>query len=146
MSSEAGYDWLKLYVDGVLQTNKISGEVDWQPQAVNIPSGVHTVRWDYVKDRAVSSGLDAAWVDQVIFAPSAATFVWLELLGGPTNGKCQLILHGLPFDLFKILASTNLVDWSTVAVVATTNAAMPFLAPALSSKVGFYRLLELPLN
>lgn len=71
VSSELGYDYLTFTCIGAGVTNqfRISGEVDWQQKTVCIPAGVHTLEWTYSKDGSVSEGLDAAWVDEVTFAP-----------------------------------------------------------------------------
>lgn len=50
------------------QSFQISGEVDWSLQTVYLPSGPQTLQWRYAKNASVSSGADAAWVDQVAFA------------------------------------------------------------------------------
>ncbi len=73
VSSESGYDWLELYLDGVLQSGRISGETAWASKSLVVSSGLHTVRWRYVKDYVSSSGLDRGWVDQVAFTPGALT-------------------------------------------------------------------------
>ncbi len=64
ISSEPEFDYLELYGDGDLMY-WISGEVDWTEIILNIPDGIHTVRWEYSKDGSVSEGADAAWVDNV---------------------------------------------------------------------------------
>ena len=64
VSSEQGYDFLKILVDGV-ERDRISGEVDWQRRVLVVPSGSHTIQWAYQKDTAVIGGADRAWVDQV---------------------------------------------------------------------------------
>ncbi|MBI3848938.1 MAG: hypothetical protein HY298_01420 [Verrucomicrobia bacterium] len=140
VSSETGFDFLKFYIDGVLQTNRISGEVNWRQVGVNLVRGVHTLRWRYAKDRAVSSGSDAAWLDQVTFVPLS----WLELSGPPTNGQCQLLLHVIPGKVYEVLASTNLLIWFSLGVISPTNTAMPFVDPAPDSRACFYRLREVP--
>jgi formylglycine-generating enzyme len=68
VSSEANYDFLEVYLDGVLQT-RISGEVDWQAQTLFLDVGARVVRWRYGKDFSVKSGLDRAWLRQVEFEP-----------------------------------------------------------------------------
>ena len=75
VSSEQNYDFLSLYMDGVLM-DRISGEVNWQEKTYYIPTSWHTFEWDYVKDGSVSSGSDAGWVDyvQVISPPGPADF------------------------------------------------------------------------
>ncbi|MBI5634505.1 MAG: M6 family metalloprotease domain-containing protein [Nitrospirae bacterium] len=74
VSSEATYDFLRFYLDGAEQTGSISGNVDWAQRSHGIPSGSHTIRWTYTKDYSVSSGLDAGWVDQVVWTPSACSY------------------------------------------------------------------------
>lgn len=69
VSSESGYDYLEFYIDGVLQSGRISGTVDWQKQTNSIPFGSHTVKWRYIKDGSANNGLDAGWVDEVGFVP-----------------------------------------------------------------------------
>jgi hypothetical protein len=65
VSSEAGWDYLQFYADGVLQT-RVSGAMDWTAQSKQLTgSGSHTFEWRYVKDGIVSSGSDCGWVDWV---------------------------------------------------------------------------------
>lgn len=66
VSSESTYDTLGVYVDGTLQ-NQWSGTVAWTMASYPIAAGTHTVEWRYSKDGSVSSGSDAAWVDDVDF-------------------------------------------------------------------------------
>lgn len=62
VSSEEGFDFLYLLVDGELQT-EISGDVDWQKVAVELGEGVHELSWIYEKDDEGSGGQDRAWLD-----------------------------------------------------------------------------------
>jgi len=64
VSSEANFDFLEFYVDGILQ-DQISGSVDWHRLIYSFPSGQHTLEWRYVKDYGVGSGSDCGWVDKV---------------------------------------------------------------------------------
>ena len=64
VSSEAGYDFLKFYIDGV-EKAKIAGEVNWTQAAFNITAGTHTLKWSYIKDPYVVSGSDCGWVDKL---------------------------------------------------------------------------------
>jgi putative NADPH-quinone reductase len=65
VSSEAGYDYLEFYIDGVLQ-DRISGSANWQQMMYTIiGSGLHTLEWRYVKDNSVSERDDCGWVDQL---------------------------------------------------------------------------------
>ncbi len=69
VSSEDTWDVLEFYLDGVLQSDPITGETGWQQRTFTIPPGSHTVKWRYVKDDSISSGLDTGWVDLVTFVP-----------------------------------------------------------------------------
>ncbi|MDK2883463.1 S8 family serine peptidase [Pseudothermotoga sp.] len=64
VSSEASFDYFKLYVDGN-EEYKNSGEVDWQEVSVEMSPGTHTVRFAYEKDVSISRGSDTAWVDDI---------------------------------------------------------------------------------
>jgi hypothetical protein len=64
VSSEAGWDYLEFYVDGLLK-DRITGEVNWQEKSYPIASGPHTIQWRYIKDSIISAGSDCGWVDEV---------------------------------------------------------------------------------
>lgn len=70
VSSEDGYDFLRVELDGGHKTS-ITGEVAWSKQTIQIPSGTHQVRWLYVKDSSDFSGQDAGFLDQVELASSS---------------------------------------------------------------------------
>jgi len=76
--SSQGGDFLEFYINGVLQTGRISGTVDWAKKSFSLNPGVHTLRWRYVKDSSGSSGSDAAWVDQLSWASSGGYNQWLS--------------------------------------------------------------------
>ncbi len=62
VSSEANYDYLKFYIDGVEQA-KIAGSTSWAQKTYTVTSGSHTLKWSFIKDAYVSSGSDCGWVD-----------------------------------------------------------------------------------
>ena len=65
VSSEADYDFLRFYIDDVMQ-GEWSGEVDcWVPQTYTITSGQHTFKWAYEKDGSVDEGSDCARIDEI---------------------------------------------------------------------------------
>ncbi len=70
VSSESYYDRLTFNIDGTAQGN-ISGAVDWQSKAIDVPSGNHTLRWTYSTDGSILSGSNAGWVDQITFEPGS---------------------------------------------------------------------------
>jgi hypothetical protein len=143
VSSEAGYDFLEFSVGEEIDT--ISGDVDWQLQVANVPPGPQTLNWRYYKDNDTSTGLDAAWLANVVFTPG----IWLELAGTPINSQCQLILHGVPGTLYGVLTSPDLAatNWARLdPVVTATNLAMPFTDTNANSRTRFYRLVDATLS
>lgn len=66
VSSEAGFDFLRFYVDGV-EVAVWSGEWAWEVVSVPVTAGSHAFRWSYHKDASDAGGLDAAWIDAVAF-------------------------------------------------------------------------------
>lgn len=68
VSSEAGYDFLRFYIDDI-QKGSWSGEQDWNQVGYDVTPGPHTFAWVYSKDIDVSSGQDRAMIDKVVFPP-----------------------------------------------------------------------------
>ena len=64
VSSEANYDYLRFYIDG-MEKAWITGVVNWTQLISNITAGTHTLKWSYIKDVSVSSGSDCGWVDKL---------------------------------------------------------------------------------
>jgi hypothetical protein len=116
VSSEANYDFLRFYIDGVEQ-GRWSGEVSWGEDSFEIPTGFHLLTWSYEKDGGISAGEDRAWVDDIELPPfSIAVSMVTErqnaqapkvaLYPNPMRG--QAMLH---FDLeHKIEAQLSLFD------------------------------------
>ena len=68
VSSEANYDFLKFFIDGV-EMGAWDGEQSWSEVSFNLGSGIHTLSWSYEKDYSVSNGDDCGWVDLIRFPP-----------------------------------------------------------------------------
>jgi len=67
VSSEANWDFLRVFVNGVQQA-AISGNVGWTFQTLNLPYGAsNTIEFRYTKDGSISSGEDRGFVDQIAF-------------------------------------------------------------------------------
>ncbi len=115
VSSEEGYDYLEFYLDGVLQSGRIAGEVDWTQQTYKLAAGTHELRWRYSKDEAVSGGLDRAWVDQVSFVPTAVQPPVLASARYLPGGVFQTDLTGSPGVRYVVLGSTDLKTWKPLA-------------------------------
>ncbi|MCD6176322.1 MAG: T9SS type A sorting domain-containing protein, partial [Candidatus Cloacimonetes bacterium] len=66
VSSELNYDYLKFFIDEILQ-EQWSGEVDWSESIFFVNAGFHTFKWEYFKDNSVFGGNDCAWIDYIVF-------------------------------------------------------------------------------
>jgi hypothetical protein len=87
VSSESGFDFFKLFVDGVeVPSVTASGEVDWMAVSVPLLAGVHTIRFSFEKDTNLAVGSDAAWIDNVRLPGGSA----IDLSG---DGKSDLLLR-----------------------------------------------------
>ncbi|MGE9294342.1 MAG: immunoglobulin domain-containing protein, partial [Puniceicoccales bacterium] len=97
VSSEADFDFLQFRVDGVTQVS-ISGDIDWETRSWELEAGTHRIDWVYVKDRALSEGEDAGYLDRVFLgegleALSALTF----FPGAEATGSGWLYAPGIGF-------------------------------------------------
>lgn len=61
-STEASYDYLHFYIDGV-DLGSWAGENDWEQFSYPVVTGSHTFSWKYIKDQSVASGQDKVWID-----------------------------------------------------------------------------------
>lgn len=64
--TEGGWDYLRVYVDG-MQVLSISGSSTWTQRQINFAEGEHRIRFEYAKDGSVSSGSDTVWIDNLRF-------------------------------------------------------------------------------
>jgi hypothetical protein len=85
VSSEATYDFVRFFVNGVQQASR-SGEGDWAQASYALGAGTQTLRWAYTKDPGVIGGQDAAWVDQVSFAPLLSVWTLSVASVNPSSG------------------------------------------------------------
>jgi hypothetical protein len=68
ISSEDGHDFLNFYIDDEL-IQSWTGLVLYEEFTFPVSEGSHTFTWEYSKDAEGSGGLDAAWLDYIIFPP-----------------------------------------------------------------------------
>ncbi len=131
VSSEANYDYLRFKVNGT-EVAAIAGEVGWERVVHEIPSGTHTLQWEFDKDQFVSAGSDAGWVDDFallssdlrpfitsaseIFGKVGEPFVYQIQTSQPaTSFSSGTLPSGLSLD-----PSTGLIS-GTPTVLATTS-------------------------
>jgi predicted outer membrane repeat protein len=130
VSSELGYDFLRFYIDGVEQ-GSVSGEVAWQQMSFNlVGSGIHRLKWTYVKDDSKTSGSDRAWLDQVTWQAAAITTydTWVSgynLTGGNALADSNPSYDGIN-NLLKYALGLN-PSFPTLASTDGTNPGLPLL-------------------
>jgi hypothetical protein len=72
VSSERNYDFLTFDLDGDEKV-RLSGESGWVTKTYSVTAGSHLLRWQYRKDRSVSSGADKGYVDELTVEPGSVT-------------------------------------------------------------------------
>jgi hypothetical protein len=93
VSSETNYDYMKFYINNVMQ-NQWSGNIEWSQESFNVTPGQTIFKWEYMKDYTVAAGLDCAWVDDIVF-PST----------GGTQGTPAIALSATAFDFGTHMAA-----------------------------------------
>lgn len=82
VSSEQGWDFFRLYIDGNVM-EEASGTVNWGQMTFPVTTGTHTIKFSYEKDASNAAGSDCAWVDNIIL-PGIGTRV-IEDIVDPTG-------------------------------------------------------------
>lgn len=65
VSSELCCDYFYLYVDGIQTVS--SNSAVWETLTIELSQGLHFIEFRYYKDRYVSDGEDAVWIDNITF-------------------------------------------------------------------------------
>jgi len=73
VSSQNGGDYLKFYIDDVLQ-DQWSGAGNWERQSYAVSSGIRNFRWSYSKNPSLYADADCAWLDHIVFPPFETYF------------------------------------------------------------------------
>lgn len=123
-STESGFDWLEVRVDGVLR-DRWSGTTGWTERILPITAGAHTVEWRYVKDGSGASALDTVWIDDVRFRPapsgeggfesSLAPFTssgtaWVRVTTGQRTGSGAARAGSISHDQTTSMSTTFTLD------------------------------------
>ena len=141
VSSEAGWDFLNFYVDGVLN-QQWSGNVGWANYSFFLNAGVHSLEWSYVKDPNLTAGMDAAFIDDVNLpilppAPPAPPQLQLQLQG---DGSLVMTLNGQDGGQYIFQTSTNLTTWVNFSTNTATGGVIQItIPPNPANQAQFYR-------
>ncbi|PKN79923.1 MAG: hypothetical protein CVU48_03870 [Candidatus Cloacimonetes bacterium HGW-Cloacimonetes-1] len=128
VSSEGNYDYLKFYIDNVLQGTGWSGEVAWTQATYPLSAGTRILKWEYMKDGSVDSGSNCAWIDNIIFPASTSSVTYnppQNLTATAGNGSVVLSWQapssGTPTG-YKIYKNSTLL--TTVTALTYTDSAV----------------------
>jgi uncharacterized repeat protein (TIGR02543 family) len=129
VSSEQGWDYLEFYLNG-LRLQRWSGNVNWQTFHFAVPGGVNRFEWRYSRDANFSSGMDAAFIDNVYvpLIPPPVTNpnpAHLTLSISAERGV-ELYIQGTAGGTYVTETSPDLTNWTALATntLAGTNAAV----------------------
>jgi hypothetical protein len=133
VSSLTNQNTIRLNLNGVEQSYRISGEVDWQQQSFYLGAGTNTFRWRFVRNNYDPLIDNVGWVDQVVFTPGN---IAPNILSQPTN---ITVLQGSNVTLTASAVGTPslMYEWlrnGTNISVASTNASYTLtnISPAQS--------------
>ncbi|MDP2172552.1 MAG: C25 family cysteine peptidase [Candidatus Cloacimonadaceae bacterium] len=131
VTSEAGYDYLKFYVDGAIQnTPGWAGTIGWTQASYTLAAGTRVLRWEYMKDGSVSTGDDCAWIDNIVFPASTSSGVFnppQNLTASPSHQSIKLDWQapasGTPtgYKIFKNSVLLTTITALTYTDLAVTN-------------------------
>lgn len=65
VSSEAGWDFLRVYIDGVSVDGWSGIMSSWAYAGYSLAAGPHTINFSYEKDVMIVDGSDCAWLDNI---------------------------------------------------------------------------------
>ena len=134
-------------MDGV-QQQRWSGEVDWTSFSFPLPGGTHTLEWRYTKDPSFSSGLDAAFIDNVLLpirlATDASSPAHLQLQR-QADGSLLLLVQGQTNQQYVIQGATNLtlpMSWQNLSTNIATGGMIQYVDPGTGTNaLRFYRAI-----
>jgi hypothetical protein len=125
-STEASYDYLRFYIDNVLQ-GQWSGETAWGQVSYAVTPGVHTFKWTYYKDYIISNGSDCVWVDYIIFPPSMVLAP--EISVNPSSFSKSVMPGGSASDVLNIANSGNVALDFNAIVDYSINVSQAYVYP-----------------
>jgi len=126
VSSEANYDFLKFYINGT-PLGQWSGNQNWSYVSFPVQAGEVTFTWAYEKDFSVSSGLDCAFVDFIVFPPNGEQS--MVVYAGPDMAICE----NQTAQLQGFVTLTQSLEWITLGDGTFNNSSLinPIYYPGL---------------
>ena len=115
VSSESNWDKLFFYIDSDEQ-EYVSGDVDWEQKSYSVPSGLHSLKWSYIKDSSQSSGDDCGCLERV-----QTTF--LAIGGGKTSMSRAYSCETKSGESFSIACSDSWTATASASWIKITSGA-----------------------
>lgn len=139
VSSEIFHDVLGFYIDGV-KVGQWSGNLNWKRVAYPVTAGLHTFKWEYMKDASGSNGSDAAWVDFIVFPPETKTMVF----AGNNMSSCE----NQPVQMNATATNYQSLVWSTSGsgLFSDNTILNPIYTPSAADVVSGSVVLTLTVN
>jgi hypothetical protein len=105
----------------------------WQDYRFAVPEGMNVLEWRYRKDANFSAGDDGAFIDD-IYLPLAESSIAprLAVVQLP-GGEIEIQLSGLPGRLYRIDASADFGEWTTVHSASTPDGTLRWVEPEASA-------------
>jgi len=131
VSSEQNKDYLKFYIDNILEA-RISGELGyWKQMSYHIGSGEHTLKWTYEKSSSGSDGKDCGWVDDVEWTPDT----YFISITSPGSNAHWYIRH-----VHRIKWNSEGVSRVTISLYKETDNGLKFITTITNrlSNKGYY--------
>ncbi len=153
VSSEQGYDWGRFLLNNVEAVPAITGEEGWTRHRIDIPSGLHKVRWQYEKDWSAKGGSDQLWLDGIAIM---STDFGVERLADTPNGVLLRLFGETFLDAtgnqlgrsgYRLEHCTDLKVWQVVEEnLAMNKQGVAFVHHSIPNDEprGFYRLRWAP--
>ncbi|PHS04123.1 MAG: hypothetical protein COA88_14230 [Kordia sp.] len=116
VSSEANYDYLRFYIDGV-QQDQWSGTIGYTQQTYALIAGTYTLRWEYSKDSSNSIGTDAAYIDDILISTSSPAA--LRLVDGNEGVGKALVSDANGNATWQTLTNSNISNIPNIAEFQT---------------------------
>ncbi len=108
VSSESGYDYLSIYINGE-QKIHISGEVDWQTHTYTI-NGDLDFKVVYSKDSSASRGADTGYLRNIVITQRKTVLPQPFTFSIQRNYKNNIFLNVFSLKNYANLKNTNLIE------------------------------------
>jgi len=128
VSSERNWDFLEFYVNGTRQ-QRWSGDIGWLTYQFTLPQGQNALEWRYIKDSTISAGLDAAFIDNLLFpSDNPGNVIQARLaMSHVQSGQVQIRVDGKPNQPYIIEASSDLVSWESISINVAAQRLIKFV-------------------